>query len=122
MTKSGRISKTPIYPRQHLDIKSLLKNAKPGKAKLKSDTALIPIANEVTEVFSPIMGCRDFNLADVAWANDIEVTIEVTKKFAFVVETSSCFVFILVIWIKKASEFLKHNQFQTTAGRIHVRA
>ncbi len=26
-----------------------------------------------------------------------------------------------MIWIKKASEFLKHNQFQTAAGRIHVR-
>ncbi len=73
MMKSGCISKTPASPKQQLDIKSLLKNAKPGKAKLKSDTASIPIANEVTEVFSPIMGCGDFNLADVASSNDIEV-------------------------------------------------
>ncbi len=71
MIKLGCISKSPASPKQ-LDIKSLLKNAKPGKAKLKSDSASVSISEEVTEAFSPILGCGDYNLTDVASANDIE--------------------------------------------------
>ncbi len=70
--KSGHISKSPTSPKQQLDIKFLLKNVKLGKAKQKADAASIPITEEVTKVFSPILG-GDFNLVEVASTNDIEV-------------------------------------------------
>jgi hypothetical protein len=101
MTRSGRISKRSS-PTMQLDVRSMLKQMSATKNKFQDNYKAAKLPEDLREIkehYGNFMGTEDFNLVDVASADDLRVInaiLRLRRKHLNLVKVSSLFMFIVV--------------------------